>query len=117
MSHSGDIGVTSKAGRLNFEYFADQYFSVNFHFLNNDKSYKRDFFTIDTINHGLSFDSIESASLLNFDWLVLYTIFRRRLHSVPQDLVESAQRASLGLVSFERAHQTASNGVFKSLWD
>ena len=94
-----------------------QYFPVKFHFLKNNKSYNRDFFTIDTINHGLSFDSIESASLLNFDWLVLYTIFRRRLHSVPWDLVESVQRASLGLVSFERAHQTASNGVFKSLWD
>ena len=29
-----------------------QYFPVKFHFLNNDKSYKRDFFTIDTIDDG-----------------------------------------------------------------
>jgi hypothetical protein len=38
-----------------------QYFSVNFHFLNNNKSYNRDFFTIDTIDDGLSFHGIESV--------------------------------------------------------
>ncbi len=43
-----------------------QYFSVNFHFLNNDKSYSRDFFTIDTIGYGLSFDGIEGAFSLKF---------------------------------------------------
>lgn len=43
------------------------YFSVNIYFLNNDKRYHKDFFTIDTINDGLSFDSVENiSSLSNF---------------------------------------------------
>jgi hypothetical protein len=47
-------------------YFAVQYFSVNFHFLNNDKSYKSDFFTINTIDDGLPFDGVESTFSPNF---------------------------------------------------
>ena len=105
-----------RGGQPYFELFTVQHFSVNFNFLNNSKSYNRDFFTIYTINYGLSFDGIKSVRVLNFDWLVLHTILRKRLHSVPRHLVESALWASLGLVSFERAHQTASNDVFKSLW-
>jgi hypothetical protein len=54
-----------------------QYFSVNFHFLNNDKSYNRDFFTIDTIDDGLSFHDIESVLSSNIFGLVLYTIPRK----------------------------------------
>ena len=62
-------------GRLNLEYFAEQCFSVNFHFLNNDKSSKRDFFTIDTIDDGLSFHDIKSILSSDIFCLVLYTIF------------------------------------------
>jgi hypothetical protein len=54
-----------------------QYFSVNFHFLNNDKSYDKDFFTIDTIDDRLSFYDIESVLSLNVFELVLYTIPRK----------------------------------------
>jgi len=61
MSRSGDIDVPSKEGRVFLEYLILQYFPVKFVFLNNDKSYKRDFFTIDTIDDGLSFHGIESV--------------------------------------------------------
>ncbi len=54
-----------------------QYFSVNFHFLNNDKSYDKDFFTIDTIDDRLSFYDIESVLSLNVFELVLYTTPRK----------------------------------------
>jgi hypothetical protein len=70
MSRSEDIDDTSIGGRLNLEYF-----SVNFHFLNNNKSYKRDFFTIDTIDDGLSFHDIKSILSSDIFCLVLYTIF------------------------------------------
>jgi hypothetical protein len=43
-----------------------QYYSVNFHFLNNDKSDSRHFFTVDTIGYGLPFDGIEGAFSLKF---------------------------------------------------
>ncbi len=36
------------------EYFVVQYFSINFHFLNNDKSYNRDYFTTNAMDDGLS---------------------------------------------------------------
>jgi hypothetical protein len=55
-----------------------QYFSVNFNFLSNDKSYSRDLFTIDTIDNGLSFHGIESVLWSNIFGLVLYTILRKR---------------------------------------
>jgi hypothetical protein len=55
-----------------------QYFSVNFHLLNNDKSYDKDFFTIDTIDDRLSFYDIESVLSLNVFELVLYTIPRKK---------------------------------------
>jgi hypothetical protein len=48
------------------------FFSVNFHFLKNDKSYNWDFFTINTIDHGLSFDRIESVLSSDFFCLVLH---------------------------------------------
>ena len=57
------------------EYFREPYFSVNFHFLNNNKSYNRDFFTINTIDHGLSFHNIKSILSSVIFVLVLYTIF------------------------------------------
>jgi hypothetical protein len=75
MSHSRDIDVTSVGGgggRVYLEYFAVQYFSVNFHFLNNDKSYKSNFFTTDTIDDGLSFDDIESILSPNFFFGIIY---------------------------------------------
>ncbi len=58
-------------------YFCEYYFSVNFHFRENDNRYKRDFFTIYTIDHGLSFGGIKSILLSNNISLVLYTIFRK----------------------------------------
>ena len=54
-----------------------QYLPVKFHFLNNNKSYNRDFFTIDTIDDGLSFHGIESFLLSNIFKLILYTISRK----------------------------------------
>ena len=78
MSRSGDIDDTSIGGRLNLEYFAEQYFSVNFHFLNNDKSYNSDFFTIDTIDDWLSFRHIETVLSSNIFALILYAIFRKQ---------------------------------------
>ena len=64
------------------EHLIVQYFSVKFHFLNNDKGYNRDFFTTDTTDDGLPFHSIKS--ILPFDniCLVVYTIFGK---SVPND--------------------------------
>jgi hypothetical protein len=61
-----------------------QYFSVNFHFLNKDKSYNRYFFTIDTIDDRLSFHGIESVLSLNIFGLVLYAM------SIEHDLIDQA---------------------------
>ena len=80
MSRSGDIDVPSKEGRVFLEYLILQYFPVKFVFLNNDKSYKRDFFTIDTIDDGLSFHGIESVLWSNNLGLVLYIIFGKHIH-------------------------------------
>ena len=80
MSRSGDIDVTSKEGSGIFEYLILRHFPVKFYFLNNDKSYNRDFFTIDTIDDGLSFHGIESVLSSNNLGLVLYTISRKDIH-------------------------------------
>ena len=61
MSRSGDIDVTSTEGSGIFGILTLQYFPVKFDFLNNDKSYNRDFFTTYTIDDGLSFHGIESV--------------------------------------------------------
>ena len=55
----------------------EDYLPVNFYFLNNDKSYNRDFFTIYTIDDGLSFGGIKSIVLLDNISLISYTIFRK----------------------------------------
>ena len=65
-------------GRSHLEYLTLQYFSVNFHFLNNDKSYNSDFFTIDTIDDWLSFRDIETVLSCNIFGLILYAIFRKQ---------------------------------------
>jgi hypothetical protein len=57
-----------------------QYFSVNFHFLNNDKSDSRNIFTIDTIDYVLSFEGIEGALSSNFFRSAIDTIFRKCLY-------------------------------------
>jgi len=67
-------------GRSLFMHVVVQYFSVNFHFLNNAKSYSRDFFTIDTIGYGLSFDDIERTFPLKFFQSPVHTIFRKCLY-------------------------------------
>ncbi len=59
------------------EYLIVQYFSVKFHFLNNNKSYNRDSFTIDTTDDGLSFHGIESVLSSNIFGFVLYTILTK----------------------------------------
>jgi len=61
-------------------YLTMLYLPLKSHFLNNDKSYKRDFFTINTFNQGLSFGSIESALLSYIFGLVGRPIFRRENH-------------------------------------
>ena len=53
MSHYGDIDVANIGTQLHVEHPPEQYFSVNFNFLKNDKNYNRDFFTINTIDHCL----------------------------------------------------------------
>ncbi len=60
-----------------FSIFLEHYFSVNFHFPENDKGYNRDFFTIYTIDDGLSFGGVKSILLSDNISLVLYTIFRK----------------------------------------
>ena len=77
MSHSGDIDVVSIGTQLYLKCLLEQYFPVNFHFLKNNKGSNRDFFTIDTIDHGLSFHNIEGVLSSNIFRLVPYTIFRR----------------------------------------
>jgi hypothetical protein len=67
-------------GSVIFSTFFSQYFPVNFHFLQSDTRYSREFFTIDTFDHGLSFHGIESALSSNIFWLKPYTIFRERDH-------------------------------------
>ena len=80
MSHFGDIDDTSMRGRSHLEYFIVQYFPVNLCFLNNNKSYNRDFFTINTIDDELSFHGIESVLSSNNLGLVLYTISGKHIH-------------------------------------
>ena len=64
-------------------YFCEYYFSVNFHFPENDKRHSRDFFTIYTLDHGLSVDGIKSILSSDNICLVLYTIFRK---GVPEEM-------------------------------
>ncbi len=74
-------------------YLLEHYFSVNFHFLNNDQSYNRDFFTIYIIDDGLSFDGIKSIVLLDNISSVLHTIWgqpNKERASLCSDLVELA---------------------------
>ncbi len=80
MSCSGDIVVTSTGTKLHLGCFPEQYFSVNSPVLDNSKSYNRDFFTINTIDDGLSFHAIESSLSTNFFWLVPCAISRRYIH-------------------------------------
>ena len=61
--------------RLCLVYLLEHYFSVNFHFPENDKRYKRDFFTIYTIDDGLCFGGIKSILLSDNIFLVLYNIY------------------------------------------
>ena len=61
ISYSEVIDVADIATQLHLDYIVEQQFSVNFHFLKNDKIYKRAFFVVDSIDHGLSFHSIESV--------------------------------------------------------
>jgi hypothetical protein len=69
MSYSGDIDVASIGTLLHLRYLVEHYFSVNFHFLKNNKSYSRDFFTIDTIDDALCFRGIgRSLSPQIFGW-------------------------------------------------
>ena len=58
-------------------YFLEHYFSINFHFPENDKRYNRDFFTIYTIDDGLHFGGVKSIILSDNISLVSYTIFRK----------------------------------------
>jgi len=62
------------------EHLVEQYPSANFHFLNNDKNYNEDFFTIGTIDDGLSFDDIKSYFPKTFSGSMLYTISRRHTY-------------------------------------
>ena len=72
MSHSGDIDVASVGTHLYLEWKIWRFFSVNFHFLTNDKTDHRDCFIINTIDDGLSFGGIKSILLPNIFCSVLY---------------------------------------------
>ena len=61
MNYPGNINVISMRDGINLDYLFKQHFPVDFHLLYNCKSYKRDTFTVDTIDHGLSFDWIKST--------------------------------------------------------
>jgi len=74
-------------------YLIRHYVSVKSHFLNNDKSYKRDFFTINTFNYGLSFGGIGSPLLSNIFVLVGQAIFRREIQI--DKAIWSDQRATI----------------------
>ena len=65
MSHYRDINVAIIDAQLYLKYITEQYCSVNFHCLENDKSYTRVFSTINTIKQGFSFHDIDSALLIN----------------------------------------------------
>jgi len=106
-------------GRMHLEYLVKQNFSVNFHLLRNDKSFNGDFFTIGTIDSGLSFHGIKTIVWSDTFYTILYTIFRKSSKELPnrsRDLVESAWSNNLRLVSSERADQNASNDVLKTLY-
>ena len=82
MSHSGDMPATSIGGSNPLKTFVNQCFTANFHFLNNDKSQNRDFFTTCTIDDGLSFGAIKSISSSDNFYMVPHTmnvIFRHRV--------------------------------------
>jgi hypothetical protein len=56
------MGETERAdGQIYLKCFVMQYLSVSYHFLNKDKSYRTNLFSIESINDGLPFDSIEST--------------------------------------------------------
>jgi len=85
MSRSRDIDVASIGTQLYLKYFFRRYFLVNFHFLKNDKRYNQDFFTIDTIDYGLSFHHIKSRVSSNiFAWY--YIPFLQRAAQDAQSL-------------------------------
>ena len=89
MSQSRDTVDTTIWGRSLFVHFVMQYFSVNFHFLNNDKSFNKDFFTTDIIDYRLPFDELK----LTFHWFFQsapYIIFQNVYLHVYKDLVISA---------------------------
>ncbi len=67
-------------GRVYFEHFIVQCLSVNFHFLNNEKDYNKDFFTTGIIDDGLFFDGIKSYFSQNFSGSMLYTNSRRHIY-------------------------------------
>jgi hypothetical protein len=48
--------------------------AIIFSKFNNDKRYQRDFFTVDTIDDGLSFDGIRSSLSKNFLGSIWYTV-------------------------------------------
>ncbi len=66
MNLSGDIVVTSIVTQSYLVCFMIVFFPVNLHFLNNDKSYILDFFTINTIDPELSFGGVKSVFCLDF---------------------------------------------------
>jgi hypothetical protein len=61
MSLSGDIVITNMVTQPYLYCFIKEYFLVKFHFFDNNKSYILDFFTVSTIDIGLSIDGIGSV--------------------------------------------------------
>jgi hypothetical protein len=84
--------------RLYLVYFLEPYFSINFHFLNNDKSYNRDLFTIYTIDDGLYVDGIKSIVLLDNISSVLHTIWVAAYIRATQSVYGLSQISALELI-------------------
>jgi hypothetical protein len=78
--------------------FLEPYFSINFHFLNNDKSYNRDLFTIHTIDDGLYVDGIKSIVLLDNISSVLHTIWGAAYIRATQSVYGLSQISALELI-------------------
>jgi ABC-type uncharacterized transport system fused permease/ATPase subunit len=97
--------------RANFEYFSEQSFSVNFHFLKNGKRCNQDFFTMNTIEYGLSFGNVKSILSLNFFSMLLRTMAQEAIAKVDWNLAGSARWNSLSAIAFERTHQDMFNSV------
>ena len=86
------------------------FLSVNFYFLNNGKRYNRDFFSMNTIDNGLSFDGVRNILSLKIS-ATHHTSCSHDMISVYGSIqgyfITSARWRKSRVVSYERAHRNA----------